>query len=283
MTARELSGRGLADSITGDVTRRATTLTERCGWPPRLAVVSATDSEATAWYVRSLATASQRVGLACDVVALGPEADLARIVASLHELNRRGEVAGVILQTPLPDGVPYARAAAEIAPGKDVDGASPLSIGRLACAEPTYAAATADAVLRLLDHHGTQLKGAEVALVGRSLVVGMPLALLLMARGATVTSCDLNTRDIGQHTRPADIVIVAAGSPGLITPAHVGPDAIVIDVGTNPTPEGGLVGDVDPAVATVAAALSPVPGGVGPVTTAVLLEHVVAAAERGLA
>ena len=187
-------------------------------------------------------------------------------------------MAGIILTTPLP-GARLAELAAAIDPAKDVDGANPVSLGRLMTGLPAFAPATAEAVLRLLDHHRVELEGRRAVVVGRSAVVGKPVAHLLLDRNATVTIAHSRTRDLTAITRQADVLVVAAGRAGLIGRDHVTPGAIVIDVGTNATPDGGLAGDVDPTVADVAA-LSPVPGGVGPVTTAVLLRHVTDAASR---
>ncbi|HJY71932.1 MAG TPA: bifunctional 5,10-methylenetetrahydrofolate dehydrogenase/5,10-methenyltetrahydrofolate cyclohydrolase, partial [Streptosporangiaceae bacterium] len=189
-------------------------------------------------------------------------------------------VAGIILTTPLPGSARLAELAAEIDPAKDVDGANPVSLGRLMTGLPAFAPATAEAVLRLLDHHRIDLAGRHAVVVGRSAVVGKPVAHLLLDRNATVTIAHSRTRDLAAITRQADVLVVAAGRAGLIGPDHVTPGASVIDVGTNATPDGGLAGDVDPKVADVAA-LSPVPGGVGPVTTALLLRHVTDAASRG--
>ena len=160
-----------------------------------------------------------------------------------------------------------------------MDGASPESIGRLVAGLPAFAPATAEAVLALLDHYGVELHGRHAVVVGRSVVAGKPAAHLLLDRHATVTVCHSRTADLPAITRQADVLVAAVGRAGLIGPGHVSPGTTVIDVGTNPTADGGLAGDVDPAVASVAAALTPVPGGVGPVTTALLLSHVVQAAE----
>lgn len=264
-----LSGRELAASIRSAATERAAVLTAS-GTTPRLAVVTATDDEASAWYVRSIAKAAGKVGIVCDVVA----ADSGKILPILAELSGDSSVHGIILQTPLPPGARLADLAAAIDPAKDVDGANPVSLGRLLTREPAFAPATAAAVLTLLEHHEIPLAGRRVAVVGRSAVVGKPVAHLLLDKDATVTICHSRTVDLPSVTREAEVLVVAAGRAGLIRPEHVRPGAVVIDVGTNATPDGGLAGDVDPAVADVAAALSPVPGGVGPVTTALLLKHV---------
>jgi methylenetetrahydrofolate dehydrogenase (NADP+) / methenyltetrahydrofolate cyclohydrolase len=250
--------------------------------------VTATADKSWAWYVRSLAAAAARIGLECEVVDLTagtPDSPVSAepITASLRGLSANPAVHGIILQTPLPTGLRLAELAASIAPAKDVDGANPVSLGRLAAGLPAFAAATAAAVLQLLDFHGIELSGRRAVVVGRSAVVGKPLALLLLARDATVTVCHSRTPDLAAVTREADVLVVAAGRPGLVGAAHVRPRAVVIDVGTNPTADGGLTGDVDAAsVTAVAGALSPVPGGVGPVTTAQLLLNTVTVAQAGV-
>ena len=273
--ARELSGRELARQLRAGVAARAAALTAD-GCQPRLAVVAANDDGGSAAYVRSLANAAAREGIACDVTRT---ATVAGITATLAKLAEDPDVHGIILQTPLPEGASLAGLATAIPPAKDVDGASPESLGRLVAGLPAFAPATAEAVLAILDHYGTELRGRHAVVVGRSVVVGKPAAHLLLDRHATVTVAHSRTPDLAVVTRQADVLVAAAGRAGLIGPGHVSPGTVVIDVGTNATPEGGLVGDVDPAAAGVAAALTPVPGGVGPVTTALLLSHVVQAAE----
>ena len=241
-------------------------------------MVTATEDEASTWYVRSLATAAAKAGIGCEVENLGTAATATSIGAQLAALSGDPTVDAIILTTPLPGGARLAELAAAIDPAKDVDGANPLSLGRLMTGLPAFAPATAEAVLRLLDHYRVALEGRPAVVVGRSAVVGKPVANLLLDRNATVTICHSRTRDLAVITSQAEVLVVAAGRAGLIGPDHVGPGAIVIDVGTNATPDGGLAGDVDPKVADVAGALSPVPGGVGPVTTALLLRHVTEAA-----
>jgi methylenetetrahydrofolate dehydrogenase (NADP+) / methenyltetrahydrofolate cyclohydrolase len=274
-----LSGRELAAGIRAG-TAAAAAARAALGHPPRLSVVTATDDEASAWYVRSLASAAAKAGIGCEVEDLGPQAAADGIAAQLSALSADPTVAGIILTTPLPGGARLAELAAAIDPAKDVDGANPVSLGRLMTGLPAFAPATAEAVLRLLDHHHVELEGRRAVVVGRSAVVGKPVAHLLLDRNATVTIAHSRTRDLTAITRQADVLVVAAGRAHLIGPDHVTPGAIVIDVGTNATPDGGLAGDVDPKVGDVAA-LSPVPGGVGPVTTAVLLRHVTDAASGG--
>ena len=276
-----LSGRELAAEIRAGTAAAAAELAA-AHHPPRLSVVTATDDEASAWYVRSIASAAAKAGIGCEVEDLGARATADGIAAQLSALSADPTVAGIILTTPLPGGARLAELAAAIDPAKDVDGANPVSLGRLMTGLPAFAPATAEAVLRLLDHHHVELEGRHAVVVGRSAVVGKPVAHLLLDRNATVTIAHSRTRDLTAITRQADVLVVAAGRTHLIGRDHVTPGATVIDVGTNATLDGGLAGDVDPTVADVAA-LSPVPGGVGPVTTAVLLRHVTDAggASRG--
>jgi methylenetetrahydrofolate dehydrogenase (NADP+)/methenyltetrahydrofolate cyclohydrolase len=270
----ELGGRELATAIRAGAAARAAELTA-AGRQPRLAAVTATGDEASAAYVRSIANAAAKEGIACDVLRTTTAAGVS---ATLAQLADDPEVHGVMLQTPLPDGALLADLARSIPPAKDVDGASPESLGRVVAGLPAFAPATAEAVLALLDHYHVELRGRHAVVVGRSVVVGKPVAHLLLDRHATVTICHSRTPDLAAITRQADVLVVAAGRVGLIGPDHVSPATTVIDVGTNAGADGRLTGDVDPAVAGVAAALSPVPGGVGPVTTALLLRHVVEAA-----
>jgi methylenetetrahydrofolate dehydrogenase (NADP+) / methenyltetrahydrofolate cyclohydrolase len=274
VTAAALTGRELATTIRASAAVRAAELTV-AGRQPRLAVVTATDDEASAAYVRSIANAAGKEGIACDLLRTTTAAGVS---ATLAQLADDPEVHGVMLQTPLPEGALLADLARAIPAGKDVDGASPESLGRLTAGLPAFAPATAEAVLALLDYYQVELHGRRAVVVGRSVVVGKPVAHLLLDRHATVTISHSRTADLAAITRQADVLVVAAGRAGLIGPEHVSPGATVIDVGTNVTGAGRLAGDVDPAVAGVAAALSPVPGGVGPVTTALLLRHVVEAA-----
>ncbi|WP_329110775.1 bifunctional 5,10-methylenetetrahydrofolate dehydrogenase/5,10-methenyltetrahydrofolate cyclohydrolase [Micromonospora sp. NBC_01699] len=278
MSGLLLGGRELAAAIRVETAERAAALTA-AGTPPRLTVVVATDDEASAWYVRSIGTAAAKIGITCDVIELGGDADVATIRATLTRLSADDLVHGIILQTPLPAGATLEDLGGAIAVEKDVDGANPLSLGRLAAGLPAYPPATAAAVLALLDHHGVELAGRRAAVIGRSTVVGKPVAHLLLDRHATVTVCHSRTPDLAAVTATADILVAAAGRPGLVTAEHVKRGGVVVDVGTNPTPDGGLVGDADAdSVAERAAGLTPVPGGVGPVTTALLLNHTVRAA-----
>jgi methylenetetrahydrofolate dehydrogenase (NADP+)/methenyltetrahydrofolate cyclohydrolase len=215
------------------------------------------------------------------VERLADDASAADVGATLRRLSADAGVHGIILQTPLPTGVDGVEVAGDIAFEKDVDGANPLSLGRLTAGLPAFAPATAAAVMRLLDDHGVALSGRRVVVVGRSLVVGKPVAMLLLARDATVTVCHSRTVDLPARAAEADVLVAAVGRPRMLGAEHVAPGAVVIDVGTTPDENGALVGDVDAAAVTGrAGAVTPVPGGVGPVTTALLLLNTVTAAAR---
>jgi methylenetetrahydrofolate dehydrogenase (NADP+)/methenyltetrahydrofolate cyclohydrolase len=278
VTARRLDGRDLAASLRAQAAGAVAAAAAE-GITVRLAIVTATHDEPAAWYVRSLSGAAARAGIECEIADLGAGAAPGRIATELARLSADAAVHGIILQTPVPAGATAAELAEAIDPAKDVDGANPVSLGRLTASLPTFASATAAAVVRLLDFHGVELSGRRAVVVGRSAVVGKPLAQLLLARDATVTICHSRTCDLASVTGEAEVLVAAAGRPGLITAGHVRPGAVVIDVGTSAS-DGGLVGDVDAAVASVAEALSPVPGGVGPVTTAELLLATALAATR---
>jgi methylenetetrahydrofolate dehydrogenase (NADP+)/methenyltetrahydrofolate cyclohydrolase len=270
---RLIDGRTIAAEIIADVAGRTAALSR----PPILAVVVPTADEATAWYVRSIERAAGRAGIDCHVDRLDhPTA--AALTARLDALCADPTVHGIICQTPLPTGLTLEQTGAHIDPAKDVDGANPTSLGRLAAGLPGFAPATAAAVLEILRHERTPLTGARATVVGRSTVVGKPAALLLLAAHATVTVCHSRTADLAAVCAEADVLVAAVGRAHLLGAAHIRPGATVIDVGTNPTPDGGLLGDVDPAGAEHAGALTPVPGGVGPVTTALLLRHTLNAA-----
>jgi methylenetetrahydrofolate dehydrogenase (NADP+) / methenyltetrahydrofolate cyclohydrolase len=277
VTALALAGAQVAARLRAATSR----LLADTGIEARLAVVIATRAESAWWYVRSLGTAAAKLGIRCDVSELPADASGADVTAALAMLSADISVHGILLQTPLPAGPGLAELAAAIDPAKDVDGASPISLGRLMAGLPSVAPATAQAVLQLLDGYAVELTGRRAVVVGRSIVVGKPVAQLLLARDATVTVCHSRTRDLAAVTREADVLVVAAGKPRLVTAAHVRPGAVVIDVGANTAADGSLVGDVDAeSVSSVAAALSPVPRGLGPVTTAQLLLTTVTAAAR---
>jgi methylenetetrahydrofolate dehydrogenase (NADP+) / methenyltetrahydrofolate cyclohydrolase len=281
-TTQLLEGKKSAAAIRDDAAAAVQRL-RAAGVVPSLALVLATSDESAAWYTRAIARAGEKVGIDVRVERLADDASAATVRSALQRLSADDTVHGIILQVPLPPGVDGVELATAIAPEKDVDGANPVSLGRLAAGLPAFPPATAAAVLRILDDHGVELAGRRAVVVGRSLVVGKPAAMLLLARDATVTICHSRTRDLAARTSEAEIVVAAVGRPRMLGAAHVAPGAVVVDVGTTPDEDGNLVGDVDAeAVMGRAGALTPVPGGVGPVTTALLLHNTVAAAARAV-
>ena len=279
-TTQLLEGKKSAAAIRDDAAATVQRL-RAAGVVPSLALVLATADESAAWYTRAIARAGEKIGIDVRVERLADDASAATVRAALQRLSADDTVHGIILQVPLPPGVDGVELATAIAPEKDVDGANPVSLGRLTAGLPAFAPATAAAVLRILDDHGVELAGRRAVVVGRSLVVGKPAAMLLRARDATVTVCHSRTRDLAARTSEADVLVAAVGRPRMLGAAHVAPGAVVVDVGTTPDENGNLVGDVDAeAVMGRAGALTPVPGGVGPVTTALLLHNTVTAAAR---
>lgn len=281
MAARILDGRTIATELRDEVAARGGRLRVR-GIAPRLVVVIVGEDAASAAYVRSIEKAGAKVGVDVHVAALRADAGDDDVRTLLQLLGDDPLVHGIILQQPLPAHLGIRRIAESMPPHKDVDGANPVNLGRLAFASGTeFVPATPLAVLIVLEHSARwPLHGARACVVGRSNVVGLPAALLLMARDATVTITHRETRDLARHTRDAEILVVATGVPGLIRAEHVAPGATVIDVGTTFV-DGALVGDVAyDEVAALAGEITPVPGGVGPVTNVALLRNVVLAAER---
>jgi methylenetetrahydrofolate dehydrogenase (NADP+)/methenyltetrahydrofolate cyclohydrolase len=271
---RLVDGRGIAAALNADTAAAAAALPT----PPVLTIVLPTADESSAWYVRSIRRTAEKLGITCTVEEL-VDPDRATIEGRLEALSADPAVHAVVCQTPLPAGIRLEDVGARIDPAKDVDGANPTSLGRLAGGLPAFAPATAAAVLEILRREDVPLAGRRVVVVGRSLVVGKPVALLLLAENATVTVCHSRTADLPGVCREADVLVAAVGRAGLIDASYVREGAVVVDVGINPTADGGIVGDVDAAaVEAVAGALTPVPGGVGPVTTALLLRHTVRAA-----
>jgi methylenetetrahydrofolate dehydrogenase (NADP+)/methenyltetrahydrofolate cyclohydrolase len=276
---RDIDGRAIAKALGAEVSADAESLRAN-GTTPTLAVVVPTDDDATAWYVRSIERTAGRVGVECRTVHLS-EPTAADLTKRLDALSADDAVHGIICQTPLPAGISLSEVGEHIAVAKDVDGANPASLGRLAAGLDTFAPATAAAVAEILRRESVPLKGKRAVVIGRSMVVGKPAAMLLLAEHATVTVCHSRTEDLPAVCAEADVLVAAVGRAAMVTADYVKPGATVIDVGTNPTDDGGLVGDVDAAsVAARAGALTPVPGGVGPVTTMLLMRHTVTAAAR---
>jgi len=231
-------------------------------------------------YLEQILRGCAKVGIDADFVELEGEATEASVTAAIRELNAEPAVDGVIVQMPLPPSIRLRSVIDAIDPAKDIDGIHPLNAGLLRLGYDGFLPATAHAAVEILRRSGIEIAGQDAVVVGRSAVVGMPAAFLLVKEDATVTVCHSRTRDLAAHVARADIVVVAAGRPGLITGTMLKPGAVVVDVGINVV-EGRIVGDVDfESAATVASAITPVPGGVGPLTNALLLTHLIRAAER---
>jgi methylenetetrahydrofolate dehydrogenase (NADP+)/methenyltetrahydrofolate cyclohydrolase len=282
VAATIIDGRAVAARIRADVAREAGALTERTGRAPGLATILVGDDPASTVYVANKRKASGEVGITDLHRHLPASSRLQDVVAVIEECNGDPAVSGILLQLPVPEGLDGAALTATIAPAKDVDGLTPVSAGRLMQGAPGLRPCTPLGVIELLDSYEVELQGAQAVVVGRSNLVGKPLAFLLLERNATVTMSHSRTRDLEAVCARADVLIAAVGRPGLIGAAHVKPGAAVIDVGINRTDEG-LRGDVAfDAVAARAGLVTPVPGGVGPMTIAMLLRNTVTAATMQL-
>lgn len=244
---------------------------------PKLTFVRVGDDPASASYVRSKARLAERAGIESSSYELEEDVGQEELLALLARLNADESVDGILVQLPLPPGLDTRRVLDAIDPAKDVDGLHPYNVGMLWSGRDGLVPATPSGVLTLLDHYGLEVAGKEAVVVGRSELVGRPLAALLLGRDATVTLAHSRTRDLGEVTRRADLLVVAAGSPALVGPEMVKPGAVVIDVGLTRV-EGRIVGDVDPAVARVASWLTPMPGGTGPMTVAMVIVNTLKAA-----
>ncbi len=276
--AKILDGKAIAAEIRAEVAGGVAELLER-GVRPRLDVVLVGDDTASATYVRMKERDCAEVGIDSRVHRLGAETPQEEIAALVERSNAEAEISGFFIQLPLPEGLDATPLVSAIDPSKDVDGLSPLSAGRLAVGLPSLLPCTPHGVIQLLRRSGVEMEGREAVVVGRSNLVGKPLAQLLLRENATVTVCHSRTRDLTAVTRRAKILVVAAGRREFIGAEHVGEGAVVVDVGIHGKEGGGLVGDVRfEEVEPVASMISPVPGGVGPMTRAMLLYNTLQAA-----
>jgi len=251
------------------------------GIVPGLAVVIVGDDPASQVYVRNKAVASGGIGMHSQVHALSADTTQQQLLAFIHSLNADRAVHGILVQLPLPRHIDNRAIVAAIDPQKDVDGFHYFNVGALVVGEEAFYPCTPWGVMKMLEHEGVKVEGMNAVVVGRSTIVGKPMALMLINAGATVTVCHSKTRDLAAVTRQADLLVAAVGKPRMITASMVKPGAVVIDVGINRLPDGKLAGDVDFAgVAEVASMITPVPGGVGPMTIAMLLANTVKSAER---
>ena len=278
MAATLMDGKALAARVRAEVAGEVAELGH-----VGLTTVLVGDDPASDVYIRGKQAAAAEAGIDARDVRLPASTSEEGLLALVAELNADDLVDGILVQLPLPPGVGEARILRAVEPIKDVDGFHPTNAGQLLAGEPTYVPATALGVMALLEEYEIELRGANAVVIGRSGIVGKPTALLLLAAHATVTICHSRTRDLAAHVRESDVVVAAVGAPGLVTPDMVKPGGAVVDVGITRTDQG-LRGDADQGVAGVAGFLTPVPGGVGPMTIAMLMRNAVRAARfrRGL-
>lgn len=280
MTGRVIDGVKLAATIREDVAARAAALTTK-GVKPGLAVILVGQDPASQVYVRNKVAACEKAGLHSVLEQYPADMTQEALLSRIETLNSDHRIHGILVQLPLPKHIDSHRVIETIAAQKDVDGFHVSNAGLLMTGTPLFRPCTPYGVMKMLESENVVLRGAVAVIVGASNIVGKPMAMLLQAAGATVTICNSKTRDLAWHTRHADIVVVATGKPGMVTGDMIKPGAIVIDVGINRGADGKLCGDVDYAsVKEVAGAITPVPGGVGPMTIAMLLVNTIEAAER---
>jgi methylenetetrahydrofolate dehydrogenase (NADP+) / methenyltetrahydrofolate cyclohydrolase len=282
VSASILDGKALADEIRREIAIQAAEFIATTGVTPCLAAVLVGNNPASEVYVRNKQKACQNAGIQSRMHRLSPETSTGELLALVAELNQDKSVHGILVQLPLPKGIDEIRVLDAVDPAKDVDAFHPENVGRIMQGRPRFLPCTPYGVQQLLLRNNIPIAGAEVVVLGRSDIVGKPMAALLMQRGcggdATVTVCHSRTRNLAEVTRRADILIVAIGQAKFVTAAMVKPGAVVVDVGMNRTAEG-LVGDVDyQAVKEVAGRITPVPGGVGPLTVTMLLHNTLSAA-----
>jgi methylenetetrahydrofolate dehydrogenase (NADP+)/methenyltetrahydrofolate cyclohydrolase len=282
MKALKLDGAALAQTVRADVAKRARALASE-GHPPGLAVLLVGDDPASAVYVRNKVKDCEESGIRSLLQRMPASTSEASLLARIYELNNDASVHGILVQLPLPPQIDTRRVIEAISPAKDVDGFHVASAGALMTGQTGFVPCTPYGVMKLLESAGIRTAGAEAVVVGRSNIVGKPQAMLLLQADATVTVCHSRTRDLAAHTRRADILVAAIGRARMITADMVKPGAVVIDVGMNRDADGKLCGDVDTeAVAEVASHITPVPGGVGPMTRAMLLVNTLTAAEQAI-
>lgn len=278
MAARIIDGKAVAAEVRERVAAEVVAFEAERGRTPMLVTVIVGDDPASEVYVAGKHRACEQVGMRSAHHGLPAETTEQELLALVEKLNADQDVDGILVQLPVPAQIDPDQIVAAIDPGKDVDGLTPVNAGRLAQGMPGLVSCTPAGVMELLRHEGVELEGAEVVVVGRSKLVGVPVSRLLLAANATVTMCHSRTRDLAGVCRRADVLVAAVGVPRLLGGDAIKPGAVVIDVGINRT-DDGLVGDVDfEAGAEVASAITPVPGGVGPMTVAMLLVNTLAAA-----
>lgn len=279
MNARIIDGKKISNDIKQEVTAKIKQLQES-GIQPGLAVVLVGGDPASQVYVRNKAAACEAVGIYSEVIKLDANISQEQLLNTIEDLNNNKKIHGILVQLPLPNHLDSASVIQAIDPKKDVDGFHISNVGLLATGNPLFKPCTPYGIMKMLETENVSLWGAEVVIVGASNIVGKPMAMLMLAQGATVTLCNSKTKDLTSHTKRADVLVVATGKPGIVTGDMIKPGSVVIDVGINRNEDGKLCGDVDfDSAVQVAGAITPVPGGVGPMTIAMLLCNTLQAAQ----
>jgi methylenetetrahydrofolate dehydrogenase (NADP+)/methenyltetrahydrofolate cyclohydrolase len=279
MATTIIDGRAMAQELRSELREDVQQYTQRYGSAPGLVIVRVGDDAASGVYSKAILRIANDIGVQARLEQLSTETSTEELRATLIHLNNDPAIQGIIVQMPLPAHLAQQTVAATIAPEKDIDGSSPQNAGNLLLGLPGFLPSTAAAVIEILERTKTPLAGKRVVVLGRSNVVGKPLAIMLLQKNATVTICHSHTVNLLDITRQADVLVAAVGRAKMVTAAMVQPGATVIDVGINAKAEGGIVGDVDFAAASeLAGAITPTPGGVGPLTNVVLLKQCIQAA-----
>jgi methylenetetrahydrofolate dehydrogenase (NADP+) / methenyltetrahydrofolate cyclohydrolase len=283
-----IDGKQVAQQIREELKREVAQLKQKYGVTPGLAAILVGENPASKVYVNMKAKACEETGIYSQKIHLPADTPQGKLIELIHGLNQDQRIHGILVQLPLPDHLDQHAVLYEVSPDKDVDGFHPINLGKLLSAKfweelPTFVPCTPAGCIKLIESTGTQIEGKHAVVVGRSIIVGKPVAMLLLAKQATVTIAHSRTRNLKEICRQADILVVAAGRPKLITADMIKPGAVVIDVGVNRMPDGKLIGDVDfEAAKEIAGFITPVPGGVGPMTIAMLLKNTVESAKRTL-
>ncbi|OOR83401.1 bifunctional methylenetetrahydrofolate dehydrogenase/methenyltetrahydrofolate cyclohydrolase FolD [Moraxella canis] len=278
--ATVLDGKALAKSIESDLSARVETLKQKTGRTPILATILVGDDPASATYVRMKGNACQRVGMDSIRVEMPESTTTDELLAKIDELNANPDVHGILLQHPVPAQIDERACFDRISLDKDVDGVTCLGFGRMSMGEPAYGSCTPQGIMHLLAHYGIELEGKHAVVVGRSAILGKPMAMMLLNANCTVTICHSRTKNLAEHVTSADIVVGAVGVPELIKKSWIKQGAVVVDAGFHPTDDGGC-GDIElDGIEAIASAYTPVPGGVGPMTINTLIRQTVEAAEK---
>lgn len=280
MTARIIDGKAIAQGLRAELKVRVDAMRAN-GITPGLAVIIVGEDPASKVYVGNKVKACAEIGLHSRHVALPANTSEVTLLEKIAELNADPAIHGLLVQLPLPPHIDSHKVLEAISPSKDVDGFHPMNVGALVTGATLFPPCTPSGTMKLLEKMGVEIDGRHAVVVGRSNIVGKPMALMLLHKSATVTICTSRTKDLGKHTRDADILVVATGKAQMVTGDMIKPGAVVIDIGINRLPDGRLVGDVDfESAKEVAGLITPVPGGVGPMTIAILMANTIQAAER---